>query len=123
MSLRANFKHRLILYSGICITIVLSSFYWGAPGQSRNMRQARRQIDSVKEHLKDDPRFADLKFLQSTADLGRKIIVLGTVPDQASFEHLKSVMHQRISQKFRVGLGVEVKEEAAVPLLDTEDGT
>lgn len=107
----------------IAIAIVLSSFYWGAPGPSWNMRQAHRQIVSVKEYLRDDPRFADVKFLQSTADLGRKIIVRGNVPDQASFEYLKSVMNQRISHKFRVGYVVDVNEEAVVLGLDTEDGT
>ena len=123
MSSRFDFKHRLMLYLGIGVTIVLSSFFWGSPGQSWNMRQAHRQIVSVRESLRDDPRFADVKFLQSTADLGRKIIVLGTVPDQASFEYLKSLMNQQISQKFRVGYAVDVNEKAAVPALDTNDGT
>ena len=112
-----------MLYLGIFIAIVLSSFFWGAPGQSRNMRQAQRQIVKVKEHLRGDPRFVDIQMLQSTADLGRRILVRGNVPDQSSLEYLKSVMGQQISRKFKVFYYVGINEKSFDPALDIKDGT
>ncbi|MHC4351985.1 MAG: hypothetical protein ACYS0H_04630 [Planctomycetota bacterium] len=123
MPTKFTFKVRLLLYSGIIIAIIISSFFWGSPGQSLNMRQARREFDSVRKELAGDPRFADLRMRQSTADLGRIIQVRGSVPDRASLEHLKSVIKKRMSPKFKVGFSVEVGEDSLVPAVHEEDKT
>jgi len=114
-------KNRLLLYVGIIIAVVVSSFFWGSPGQSLNMRQARRELNSVEEELTGDPRLADLQMLQSTANLGKWVAVRGRVPDRASLEHLKSVMKRRMSPKFRVIFYVEIGEEPAPTTVDQED--
>ncbi len=116
-------KNRLLLYLGIFIAFIVSSFFWGWPGQLLNMRQGRRELNSVKEELAGDPRFADLQTLQSTANLGKWVAVSGRVPDRASLEHLKSVMKRKISPKFKVGFAVEVGEDPAVPAVDEEGKT
>jgi len=121
MSLRFTFKNRLLLYLSIIIAVIISSFFWGAPGQSLNLKQARRQIDSVKKELAGDPRFSDLQFLQSTSHLGKRIIVRGSLPDQASLEQLLAVMRQRISPKFEVGYAVDVGDDPVERLLYDED--
>lgn len=121
MSTRLSFKSRLLIYAGIIITFIASSFFWGWPGQSLNMRQARRELDSVKEELAGDPRFEDLHMLQSTADLGRWAAIRGRVPDQASLEHLKSVIERRMSPKFKVRYWVKVGEDPAAPEFDEQN--
>ena len=121
MPTRLSFKTRLLIYSGIILAFIASSFFWGSPGQWLNMRQVRREFDSVKAELAGDPRFADLHMVQSTADLGRQAAIRGRVPDQASLEYLKSVVKRRMSPRFKVGISVKVGEDPPAPMFDEQD--
>jgi hypothetical protein len=116
-------KNRLALYLGIFTAIILSSFFWGWPGQEIHMRRARKELDVVKKELEGDSRFSELKMGVGTMDLGRRILVRGTVPDYESLQYLKSVMGRNVSPKFNVSYFVQVREENVAPAPRKGDGT
>jgi hypothetical protein len=105
-------KKRLIFYSCLFTVIGISTYWWPGPVQSRNMRQAGREIESVKKELETDTRFSQLKIGLSTADLGRNIYVRGNIPNQHSLEYLESLMKKRISPKFRIKYFLRIPEES-----------
>ena len=115
MSLKANIKKRLILYLGILTAIIMSSFFWGLPGQTINMRRASKDLAVVRKKLEGDARFSELKMGVSTADLGRRIWVHGTVPDRESRQHLKALMIENISDRFRVFYYVSIRDASVPP--------
>jgi len=115
MSLKANIKKRLILYLGIITAIIMSSFFWGYPGQTMNMRRAGKDIAVVRKKLEGDARFSELKMGMSTADLGRRIWVKGAVPDRESYQHLKALMTENISDRFRVIYYVSIIDASVPP--------
>ena len=86
------------------------------------MRQAQREIDSVKKELEGDARFSQLRIGVRT-NLGRDIFVGGSVPDQQSLDYLKSLMKKRISQKFRVRYRVKIPEESNESVQSSEEKT
>ena len=102
---------RLLIYVSIIAVIIISSFFWGSPGQSRNMRQARKEISQLKGLLRDDETFSNIKFVQSTANLGRLIGLKGTVANQESFDMLKMLIHENISPKFKIVYSVAIEEQ------------
>ena len=105
-------KKRLIFYPCFFIVIGVSSYLWGPSFvQSRNMKQARQEIAAVKKELSADSRFSELMFLQSTANLGKDIIIKGSVPDTSSLNYLKSLMEKKISDKFVVKFFVQVQQD------------
>jgi hypothetical protein len=109
--MKQEIKKRLIFYPCLFTVIGVSAYLWGpAFVQSRNMRQARREIDSVKKELETDTRFSQLKIGVGTANLGRDIYVRGDIPDKHSLEYLKSLMEKRISSKYKVRYFVGIKE-------------
>ena len=57
--------------------LIVSSFYWGSPGHSWNMRQVRGEIQKLNEKLEGDTRFSEVKFLVSTANMGKNLNVDG----------------------------------------------
>jgi len=75
-------KRRYYIYLGIIVVLVLSSFFWGGPRQAWNMRQVQGEIRELKETLRDDTRFTEIKFLISTANMGKNIYVDGAVADK-----------------------------------------
>ncbi len=105
-------KKRLIFYPCLFTVIGISTYWWPGPVQWRNMRQARREIDSVQKELEGDARFSQLKIGVGTANLGRDIYVRGEIPDQQSFEYLKSLMGKKISSKFRIRYFVKISEDS-----------
>jgi hypothetical protein len=108
--MKLDFKKRLLLYLGIFAAVVLSSFFWGWPGQELNWRVARKEIDEVNKVLEGDSRFSQLRIRTGTANLGRDIWVMGSVPDQSSVDYLKTLMEQRISQKFNVKYVIQIEK-------------
>lgn len=109
--MKQELKKRLIFYPCLFIAIGVSAYlWWPGPVQWRNMRQARREIDSVKKELERDTRFSQLTVGVGTVNLGRDILVRGSVPTQSSVDYLKSLMEQRISPKFSVRYFVQVED-------------
>lgn len=109
--MKQELKKRLIFYPCLFISIGVSAYlWWPGPVQWRNMRQARREIDSVKKKLERDTRFSQLTIGVGTVNLGRDILVRGSVPTQSSVDYLKSLMEQRISPKFSVRYVVQVED-------------
>lgn len=105
-------KKRLIFYPCFFVVISVCSYLWGPIFvQSRNMKQARQEIAAVKRELSADSRFSELMFLQSTADMGKDIIIKGSVPDESSLDYLKSLMGKKISDKFVVRFIVQVQQD------------
>lgn len=103
-------KKRLIFYPCLFTVIGISTYWWPGPVQWRNMRQARREIDSVKKELEGDARFSPIMIGVGTANLGRDIYVRGDIPDQQSLEYLKSRIEKKISPKYRVRYIVKISE-------------
>lgn len=104
-------KKRLIFYPCFFIVIGVSSYLWGpAFVQSRNMKQAQQEIELIKQELGTDPRFSELAFLRSTSNLGKDIIIKGSVPDESSLNYLKSLMGKKISDKFVIRFIVQVQQ-------------
>ena len=114
-------KRRYYIYLGIMAALVFSSFFWGSPGQWWNMRQARREVAKVKAKLKDDARFSGIKFLYSSANMGKNIYVDGVVADQDSLDYLKTLMDQVVSPRFNTIYMVQVKTDTDVPIKDVND--
>jgi hypothetical protein len=109
-------KKRLIFYLCLFIVIGVPVYLWGpGPVQSRNMKQAKKEIAAVKKELSTDPRFSELMFLQSTADLGKIVMVKGDVPDKSSLTDLKSLMEKEISEKFTIRYFVSVQGDSVEP--------
>jgi len=117
-------KKRLIFYPCLFAVIGISAYLWGPyPVQSRNMRQAWREIDSVKKELEGDARFSTIMIGVGTANLGKDIYVRGDIPDQQSLEHLKSLMKKRISPKFRVRYFLKIPEDSNKSVQPSEEKT
>jgi len=109
---KKEIKKRLIFYPCLFTVIGISTYWWPGPVQSRNIRQAQREIDLVKKELEGDTRFSQLTMGVGTANLGRDIYVRGSVPDKQGSEYLKSLMEKRISSKFRVRYFVRIQEDS-----------
>ncbi|MBN1806986.1 MAG: hypothetical protein JW837_17190 [Sedimentisphaerales bacterium] len=117
-------KKRLIFYPCLFTVIGVSAYLWGpALVQSRNMRQARQEIELVKKELETDTRFSQLKFGVGTANLGRDIYVWCDFPDKQSLEYLKALMKKIISQKFSVSYFVNITEDSNESLRSSEEKT
>jgi hypothetical protein len=112
-------KERILIYISIIAAIIISSFFWGWPGQEINMRQARKEINKIEELLKNDERFADIKFGISTAALGKIVFVSGTLPDKESLEYLKELVEKNMSSKFEIRFHVEIKTDMKEPFAET----
>ena len=112
-------KERILIYSAIIAAIIISSFFWGSPGQEINMRQAQKEIDKVKDLLKNDERFANIRFLKSTAYLGRIVFVRGTLSDKESLEYLKELIKKNMSSKFEVRFAVEIRADKKESFAET----
>jgi len=78
-----------------------------------NMRRASRELAAVRRKLEGDTRFSELRMGVSTADLGRRIWVYGTVPDRESHKHLEALMTENISGRFTVFYYVLIGDESA----------
>jgi hypothetical protein len=102
-------KERILIYTVIIAAIIISSFFWGSPGQEINMRQARKEINKIKDLLKNDERFVNIKLSNSTADLGKVVLVHGTLSDKESLEYLKELVKENMSPKFWIGYAVEIE--------------
>ena len=114
---------RVLLYLGLFVVIVVSSFFWGWPGQALRARRPRQEIAAVWRRLGDDARFAEVNIRVDTADQ-RTIYVTGSVPDQNSLEHLKTIMDQEISAQYSVIItpGVLDGSEELRPAVLRRDG-
>jgi len=89
--------------------LIISSFFWGSPGQSRNMRQVGEEIQKLKEKLEGDVRFSEVLFLTSTANMGKNLYIDGTVADEACLEELKKLIESDVAVKFSIVYQVEVE--------------
>ncbi|MCP4263248.1 MAG: hypothetical protein GY774_37930 [Planctomycetes bacterium] len=106
-------KKRLIFYPCLFTVIGVSAYLWGPVlVQSRNMRQARQEIESVKKELETDTRFSQLTTSAQTINLGRDIIVRGSVPNRQSLDYLKLLMEKKISSKYRIRYFVKIQEDS-----------
>jgi hypothetical protein len=115
-------KERILIYTGIIAAIIISSFFWGWPGQEINMRQAQKEINKVKDLLKNDERFVNIKFLKSTADLGKLVFVRGTLSDKESLEYLKELIKKNMSPKFTVRCIIEIKANTKESSAEADTG-
>ena len=102
MSAKLKFPIRLLIYLVIFAGVVFSSFYWGSPGQKKNMNQANQEIQALQKELSANPRFAEVKISSSTRNLGRDILVQGNIPDRKALNDLKSLLSRSISPKFQI---------------------
>jgi hypothetical protein len=94
------------------IAFIVSAYLWGPDiVQYKNMRQAQREINLLKEELMTDIRFSELIILSGSGSLGRDIIVEGSVPGKSSADYLKSLMKKRISPKFLVKYFLDIKPD------------
>ena len=116
-------KKRLIFYPCLFTVIGISTYWWPGPVQRRNLRQAQREIDSVKKELESDTRFSQLKIGVGTANLGRYIYVRGHIPEQQSLEYLKSLMKNGISPKFLVRYFLKIPEDSNKSVQPSEEKT
>lgn len=110
-----------MLYLAIFAGVIMSSFFWGWPGQEINMRRANKELAIVRKKLESDPRFSNLKIGVSTADLGKRILVHGTIPDNESLQVLKALMSRNISHRFRVIYQISL--ENTVPAVPANGGS
>lgn len=113
-------EQRILIYIGIVAAIIFLSFFWGSPGQSRNMRQARKEIEQLNLLINGDERFANIEFLNPTSNLGKMIFITGTVPDQNSLDVLKVLIQNNISAKYKLVYNVEIKDKPKDPHIKAE---
>ena len=106
-----KFKKRLLIYSIIIAALIISSFFWGSLGQSKNMKQARDETKKLENLLFADQRFTDIKFGGSTANFGKTIIIKAAVADQNDLEVLKKIVQENISPKFKVMYLVGIEDQ------------
>ncbi|MDT8303447.1 MAG: hypothetical protein RQ760_18350 [Sedimentisphaerales bacterium] len=121
--MKKEIKKRLIFYPFLFTVIGISTYWWPGPVQWRNMRQARREIDSVKKELEGDARFSPIMIGVGTVNLGRDIYVRGDIPDQQSLEYLKSLIEKKISPKYRVRYIVKIQENSNTSEPSSEEKT
>jgi len=120
--MKQEIKKRLIFYPCLFTVIGVSAYLWGpAPVQSRNMRQARREIGLVKKELESDTRFPQLMIGVNTSNLGKDIIVRGDIPDKQSFEYLKSLIEKKISSKYEVRYFLKIPKDSNEPVQLSEE--
>lgn len=94
------------------MAFIVSAYLWGPDiVQYKNMRQAQREINSLKKELAYDIRFSELIVLSGTGSLGKDIIVEGSVLGKSSADYLKSLMKRRISPKFLVKYSLDIKPD------------
>jgi len=75
------------------------------------MRQAQREIESLKKEMKYDIRFSELIIVSEAGRLGKNIIVKGSIFGQSSADYLKSLIKNRISPFFFVKYLVNIKPD------------
>jgi hypothetical protein len=113
-------KERILIYAVVITAIIISSFLWGWPGQEINWRQAQKETNKIKELLKNDERFANIRFSSSTADLGKIVFVLGTLSDKESLEYLKGLVNKNMSPKFTIRYVVKIKANTKESSAETD---
>ena len=75
------------------------------------MRQVRGEIRELKEILGDDVRFSEVKFLVSTANMGKNLYVDGTVADDETLADLRDLIEGEVAGKFSVVYWVKIKKD------------
>jgi len=109
--MKRNMK-RQIIFVCLLIAFIMSAYLWGpVVVQYKNMRQAQREIESLKKELMFDIRFSELIIHSDKGSLGKDIVVKGSVFGQSSANYLKSLIKKRISPKFLVKYSIHIKPD------------
>lgn len=108
--MKQELKKRLVFF--LCLFAViggLAYFLSPAPEQTRNMRQTRRDIELLKKELASDLRFSDLRISATTSNFGMEMLIIGSIPDESSLVHLKSMVERRVPGKYDIRYYIKIK--------------
>jgi len=116
MKKTSNIIIRLIFYVCVISAILIVGYYRGAPAQKRNMKQAETEIQSFKSVLNTHIEFSNIKILTSTANLGKNIGFMGSVPDSESLDDFISLAKDHFSPKFNLTYNIDINTASrAIP--------
>lgn len=101
-------KTRIIVWSLAILFIVLFAFFGPSSiVQNRNMNKAHIFCEKVKTYNE----FENIKVSPSTANLGRNIVVIGTLKTEEDLLKLKGLANENLPPRFHVSYFVELEED------------
>lgn len=104
-------KIRIIFWGAIALFAIYVLMFSPGAIQGKNMKERNKQIKIIEAILQKDKKFGKIKFRLSTANLGRDVIVTGSVKNEKDLEKIKSIIQNNISRKFQVGYYLTIEKE------------
>ena len=93
---------RRIVWLVVIILAIYAFTFSPAAIQSRNMKQAEKEIAILKKELEKDARFDDVKFARSTAMLGKHILVIHSCDNEKELFDLKNMVKNHFDAKYHI---------------------